>query len=653
VSRPVPRAAGRPRLGPVAGALPLLLCLPVCAQHEGLGGGGGDPLAQLSRMSLEQLANVEITSVSKAAQSLSTAPASVYVITREEIVRAGVLSIPEALRLAPNMQVTQISSTEYQIGARGFAGQLEAQSFSNKILIVIDGRSVYNPLFSGVAYDQLDVLMDDIERIEVISGPGATLWGSNAMNGVINIITRTAHESQGGLMRLSAGNQEVALSTRHGGRFGSDDAVRVYAKAFDRGPSESGDGASAGNRWHKAQAGFRVDAGDDLDAFTVQGDVQQATINQGLLEDFDLTQYDLSGRWERAGSRARTRLQLYYDHTRRGQPVDGVGFTLRSYDLDLQQTLELGSKHQVVWGLGRRYHDYDVTNTPTLAFVPPSRRLRLTNVFAQDTVTLSDEIRLTAGIKFEENSFTGWSTLPDLRLSWTPDDTTLVWASAARAVRSPTPFDVDVEERLGGVVLFVEGNPDFRTEKLWAYELGYRSQPSTVLSWSVNTFYNDYDDLRSIEVNPVSGFLPLLWGNGIEGSSYGAELWANVQVRPWLRLSPGLRTLRKRLRFDADSAALLGTQQAGNDPRSSAMLKSSLDFGRWSVDATLRYVGDLPSPATPSYTSLGARVAYRASERLEFALTGFNLLDDRHPEYAPPAGQQIRRSAYAELRVLY
>ena len=219
-----------------------------------------DAITQLSHMSLEQLANVEVTSVSRAAQTLSSAPASIYVITHEEIQRSGALSIPEALRLAPNLQVTQINSTDYQIGARGFGGSLESQNFSNKILILIDGRSVYNPLFSGVAYEAQDVFMDDVDRIEVISGPGATLWGSNAMNGVINIITRRAADSQGGLVRATAGNRENALAGRYGTMIGNG-ALRVYAKAFDRAPAELEDGTSAGDRWHKVQGGFRFDTG--------------------------------------------------------------------------------------------------------------------------------------------------------------------------------------------------------------------------------------------------------------------------------------------------------------------------------------------------------------------------------------------------------
>src|SRR3954466_6519377 len=231
-------------------AIACLLALPASAQ---LMADASDPLTQLSRMSLEELARVEVTSVSKSAQSLSSAPASIYVITHEEIRRSGVLTIPEALRLAPNMQVEQIGAQDYQISARGFGSHLEFQNFSNKILILIDGRSVYNPLFSGVSYDQQDVFMDDIDRIEVISGPGATLWGANAMNGVINIITRRAQETTGGLVRATGGDQESAITARYGGTFGDGDAFRVYAKAFDRGPSELVDGTSAGDRWHKVQ----------------------------------------------------------------------------------------------------------------------------------------------------------------------------------------------------------------------------------------------------------------------------------------------------------------------------------------------------------------------------------------------------------------
>ena len=631
-----------------AACLGCWLAAPASAQ---LMADASDPLTQLSRMSLEELARVEVTSVSKSAQSLSSAPASIYVITHEEIHRAGVLSIPEALRLAPNLQIEQINAQEYQVAARGFGGHLELQNFSNKILILIDGRSVYNPLFSGVAYDAQDVVMDDIDRIEVISGPGATLWGANAMNGVINIITRRAQDTTGGLVRATGGDQENAISARYGADFGDGDAFRVYAKAFDRGPSELESGASGGDRWHKVQTGFRVDLGaaDDTNRFTIQGDYQDATENVGVFGDIGFTQHDLLGRWEHDGQRADTRLQLFIDGTDRGQPPSGVGFSLDTYDIDFQQSLDLGARHRVVWGFGRRYNDYDVDSTPTLAVDPEHRTLELTNLFAQDTMVLTDELKLTLGLKFEQNSYSGWATLPDLRLAWSPDDSSLVWASAARAIRSPTPLDTDVIERADGVNPFLVGDPDFKPEDVNAFELGYRAQPHASISWSLSTFYNDYDDLRTIEPAP-GGFLPLRWGNLIEGSTYGVEVWANWQVTKWWRLSPGFRSLHKQLRFSDGASQLLGVEQAGNDPNKRATLKSSMDFGRWTLDAMLRYVGKLPSPENPSYTELGARLAFRASDALELSVVGANLLDDRHSEYAVPTAREIRRSVYAELR---
>jgi iron complex outermembrane recepter protein len=304
-----------------------------------------------------------------------------------------------------------------------------------------------------------------------------------------------------------------------------------------------------------------------------------------------------------------------------------------------------------VWGIGRRYNHYAIVDSPSLFFVPDSRTLELTNVFAQDTIRLSPHFNLTAGIKFEDNSYSDWEILPDVRLSWTPTDLTLVWLAAARAVRSPTPLDVEVRESIGGTVLLF-GDPDFDTEKVWAYELGYRSQPHPSISWSVSTFYNEYDDLRTIEGTPVT-FFPLTWGNYLEGATYGVEFWASWQVSPNWRLSPGFRSLHKRLEFSDGASGIVGVQQAGNDPRSQASLKSSLGFGRFSFDATLRYVGELPSPATPDYTDLGARLAYRATDALEISLSGFNLLDARHVEYAAPAGRELRRSVYAEAKLSF
>jgi len=609
-----------------------------------------DPLTELSRMSLEQLSKVEVTSVSKGAQSLSSAPASIYVITREEILRTGVLSVPEALRLAPNLQITQLTSSSYSNGSRGFAGAPDVQNFSNKILLLIDGRSVYSPLFSGIDYDMQDVLMDDVDRIEVISGPGATMWGANAMNGVVNIITRKASESHGTLVRLDGGAEEQAAALRYGGDLGTNGAFRVYAKWFDRGDTEFADGDSAEDDWSKVQTGFRLDTAAGKNSFTVQGDYQ--TLDQGFLgtSDVNSTGANLLGRWEHAGDRLTTSAQVYYDRVDRGHAPSGLAFDIDTYDFDLQQSADVGARHRLVWGLGRRYNDYHTVNND-LAFVPNHRTLALTNLFVQDSITLTEELKLTAGIKFEDNSYSDWSALPDVRLSWAPNDKTLFWLAGSRAIRSPTPFDTDVQEFVGGQ-LFVLGDPDFKPEKVTAYELGYRGNPDAKVSFSATVFYDEYDDLRTIEVTPVV-FLPLRWGNLMEGSAYGIEAWADIQLTPWWRISPGLRSLHKDLEASDGATELVGVRQAGNDPSSRAYLKSSMDLRRFSIDVMLRKVGRLPDPELDDYTEMSARVAWRVSDRLEVAVKGFNLLNETHREYAEPEGRLVRRSVMAELRYSY
>jgi iron complex outermembrane receptor protein len=304
----------------------------------------------------------------------------------------------------------------------------------------------------------------------------------------------------------------------------------------------------------------------------------------------------------------------------------------------------------MIWGAGRRANDYHTVNN-ALAFVPDHRTLEQTNLFVQDNFAITKELTLIAGVKLEDNSYSDWSVLPDLRLSWAPNDTTLFWLAGSRAMRAPTPFDTDVQEFSGGS-LFVLGDPDFKPEKVTAYEMGYRGQPAATVSVSASVFYDEYDDLRSIEITPAT-LLPLRWGNLIEGSAYGVEAWANLQINSWWRISPGYRSIHKRLKFSEGASGIVGVSQAGNDPTSRYLLKSSMDFGKFSVDAVLRKVGALPSPEVREYSELSARVGWRASERLEIAVKGFNLLNEMHREYADPQGREIRRSILAELRYSY
>jgi iron complex outermembrane receptor protein len=607
-----------------------------------------ESVESLADLSLQQLSTVEVTSVSKSAQMLQHAPASIYVITHDEIARSGVTSIPEALRLAPNLQISQYSSHTWVAGARGFAGAQEAQNFSNKLLIMIDGRSVYSPIFSGVYLDVQDVLLEDIDRIEVISGPGATLWGANAMNGVINIITRPAYLTDSSLVSAGAGDSERTISGRYGSKVSDALAFRIYGKAFDRDAMELQDGSDAQGDWSKVQGGFRLDWTGAGDTITVQGDVYDGDIDQPQ-GDERIEGANLLGRWERRTETGDWQVQGYYDRSERGQPPGGVAFDLQTLDLELQRRAQYGA-HRVVWGAGARVHWYEIESSASLLFEPDDRTLVLGNVFAQDTIALRDSLELTVGLKAERDDFSGWNLLPDVRLGWQVSDASLLWVSGSRAIRSPTPFDRDVIEKLGEVV-FLTGNRSFEPEQVDAFELGYRVQPSPRLYVSASVFYNVYDDLRTIEPAPTAEFLPLSWDNLMEGHTYGFEAWAKWQVANWWRLAPGLRLLRKDLHFTDGASGLLGVAQSGNDPESQALLTSSMDLGpNLTLDATFRYVDELPEPALDSVTELNASIAWHLRSGLDLSLSGFNLLDDRHLEYPAPSGEFIRRSYLIQAR---
>jgi iron complex outermembrane recepter protein len=613
-----------------------------------------NPSEELGGMSLEELANVQVTSVSKSVEPLRTAAAAIYVITHDDIMRSGATSIPEALRLAPNLEVTQMSASDYVVSARGFGGSPPAQNFSDKLLVLIDGRSVYSPLYSGVYLDAQDVMLQDVDRIEVISGPGATLWGANAMNGVINIITRPAEVTDGTLVSAAAGTLERNAAVRYGGRLDDDTAYRFYGMGFHRDALELSSGASASDAWSKGQAGFRIDRTATDDTSTVQGDVYRATENQLQQADVMIDGANLLGRWQhRFSAQSELQVQAYYDLTERYSPTGEGAFVLRTYDLEIQQSVALGASHRLVLGAGERVDDYDITNTTTLLFVPAARALTLGNVFAQDTIALSRSLSATVGLKMEDDPYSGWSALPDARLAWALNDANQLWAAASRAIRSPTPFDVDVVEKVGPTV-FLTGNSQFEPEKVWAYEVGYRAQPAPQLSFSVSAFYNVYDDLRTIEPDSSTVFIPLHWGNLMAGDTYGLELWGNYQVTDWWRLSPGFSTVHKRLHFQPGASGVLGLAQAGDDATGHGSVTSSMDLARnLTFDASLHYVSALPDPALPGYYNMNARVGWRALRSLELSVTGSNLLDSRHLEFPAPYGEEISRSVMVQAQWNY
>jgi iron complex outermembrane receptor protein len=601
----------------------------------------------LARMSLRELGDVEVTSVSRTPEQLRGAPAAIYVISHDEIEHSGASTLVEALRLAPNLQISQLSANQFVAAARGFGGNPAVQNFSNKLLLLIDGRSVYSPLFSGISLDAQDVLLADIDRIEVISGPGATLWGANAVNGVINVITRPAWLTTGTLAQASVGPREQDASLRYGGR-ADEIAWRAYAKAFRRDSSLLDAGGEAGDAWRKAQAGFRMDLSQPDSLLTLQGDAYRGDVQRPGPGRQAMVGANLLGRWQRQYELGELQLQGYYDHARRGAQPSDVPSQIDTWDLDVQQGVNAAG-HRLLLGAGVRVHRYRITNSATLLFEPPRRTLTQWNLFAQDTMSLSSRLSVTLGLKLEHNEYSGWEPQPDLRIAWQATPAAMLWASASSAVRSPTPFDAEVAEYVGTLRL-IEGNPDFQSERVLAYELGYRGEPAANIALSVSGFFNVYDDLRTVEFGPSPTLFPLRWDNRMKGRTWGVTAWGKWQVTERWRLSPGLTLLRKDLQFKAGASELLGLAQAGNDPRAHALLTSSLDMGSGrTLDFTLRHVASLPDPALPAYTELSARFGWNLSRTWQLALTGSNLLHDSHVE-SPTPGQRIRRSVLAEAR---
>jgi iron complex outermembrane receptor protein len=594
-------------------------------------------ISDLNRLSIEQLANIPIYSVSKSVQPLSDAPAAIFVITHDDIIRSGAASLPEMLRLAPNLQVAQITASSFAISARGFNG-----SAADKLLVLIDGRSVYTPFFNGVFWDAQRVLPDDIDRIEVISGPGATLWGANAVNGVINIVTRKTGDTEGFLAEGGGGPLESHANVQLGGALAPDVAGRIYFMFAQHGDDHTASGASAKDAWRNDQGGFRLDWTPGRDVWTLQGDLYRGHNDQSISPPTSIGGQNLLVRWNHPLAGGSTiQVQAYYDELRRRTSLV-EDERQRTYDLDAQHSFSW-RRQQIVWGGGVRVIQDrflivpgNVTSPLTQFFDPEARTLTLGNLFAQDTVTVTPTLNLVMGVKLEDDAYVGLAPLPSLRLSWKPNGATLLWAAVSRAVRAPSRLDRDFFETLGRFVV-LKGD-DFQSEELNAYEIGYRGQPLPTFSISVSSFYNDYPNLRSFEPPPGKHF-PLAIENMMQAHTYGVEAWASYQATGWWRLAAGANWLHEDLRFKPGSARLGGVHIAGNDPAYQASLRSSMDLPcNLTLDAELRGVGALPDPASPAYVELNSRLAWAITKSLEFSVVGANLLHDRHAEFGEAMG---------------
>jgi iron complex outermembrane receptor protein len=608
------------------------------------GPAASQSLRDLSDLSLEELSQVEITSVSKRPEPLSRAPAAVYVITSDDIRRSGATSLPEALRLAPNLEVARVDAQTYNISSRG----MNSVNASNKLLVLIDGRSIYTPFFSSVFWDQQSVMLADVERIEVISGPGGALWGSNAMNGVVNVITKSSADTQGGLIDGKFGDSQRRGEGRWGGRLGDLGTYRGYALGFGQGHTDLPGGASSMDDWRGTQAGFRADMSALASGFTVQGDIYNNLVD---MPGGRRSGGNLLGRWsKRLTDSSSLSVQTYYDQQDRIVQASAGGGSderLRTFDIEAEHVFAVGSRQQFVWGVGQRsWQDRFVNTANVFVLQPESQTIRLTNLYGQDTIAISDALSVTVGSKFEYSSFSGWAVMPSVRAGFVPDAKNFLWAAISRAVRSPSRLERDLTAP--GIV---NPSPDFQSEKLIAYEAGWRSQPLSRASVSVSLFYNDYTDLRTTKPNAVT-FLPVTFGNGWEGHTYGVDAWGSYSPLAWWRLDAGVELLRKSFHLKPGESDIAGAQTVlGHDPGHQVFLHSYMDLTHdVELFVGLRQVGSLSDVGVPSYFEADVTLGWRVRPKLELSLAGQNLVHARHAEATAPPILEIPRSVYLGAR---
>ena len=622
---------------------------------------------ELMELSIEELMDIDVFSASKKEQKLVDVAAAVSVIERENLRRSGFTTIPEALRLAPGVQVGRVDANKWAITARGFNGR-----FANKQLVLVDGRSVYTPLFAGVFWQEQDLVMDDLERIEVIRGPGATLWGANAVNGVINIISRNAADTQGTWVRLGGGSEErAAASARHGGRLGENLHYRVYGKVFERDAFIDSTGRTAADGWRVGRGGFRLDWEKTVESsLSLQGGVYGGEVGQTYslitspqppyreVFDFD-TQFfsgHLMGRWQRVFSpQADLALQVYYD----GHDLDdrATSETRHTVDVDFQHRWAPQERHEFIWGLGYRISHGETEGNFTFSYDPAARTDDIFSLFAQDDIEVVEErLNLIVGAKVERHDYVGFEWQPNMRFLWRVDARQRLWGSVARAVRMPAGAETRTRGVLlvsdtGGLVPGYEqglatffANEDFQSEELTAFELGYRVQPGEGATLDLAAFYNVYDQLRSVEPflpyverDPVPHLIiPLLPSNKLAGRVYGFEVEAKQSMSARWRLRGNYTLLQMDLDPDADSQDTFSSGAEGEVPEHQFALHSMVDLRQdLEFDLLGRYVDRLPQLGVEAYFDIDARLAWQPRPGWEIAVVGQNLLADSRAEFKP------------------
>ncbi len=645
-----------------------------------------DPdIAYLKGLSIEDLLQTEVTSASKKSEALFDTAAAVFVITQEDIRRTGARNIPEALRMVPGLQVAHIDANRWAITSRGFNDW-----FSNKLLVMIDGRSVYTPLFSGVYWDVQDTILADIDRIEIIRGPGATVWGANAVNGVINIITKKASETHGGLVNVMVGSHEQPLvEARYGGQIGASADVRVYAKGFQREPFENDAGDDAHDSWNAKRTGFRADwkadSGDDfsLDGQIYTGESDHTVYLSGYLtppyfrtnrEAEDYAGGHLLASWTRQlTAHSDFVLQAYYDRTQRDQVVvEEIRDTL---DFEFKYHWDPHGPHDVVWGMGYRWTQDDIDGTWNTSFDPDHRSDDLWSTFIQDDIMLAaDRLWLTIGSKFEYNDYSGFEIQPSVRLRYKPNDANILWAAVSRAVRSPSRSDHDLRVNLASMadpfgnvaVVRLLGDDDFDSEELIAYEAGYRWQPDMRFHLDLTTFYNDYDKLRRSETeSPFFEFAPLpphivipeLITNTMKGYTCGFEGSATWRPVDFWRISISYAWIDLNLRKTGPGDNSGTPSEEGVSPKHQFQVRSYLDLP-WNLhfDAEAYHVDDLASLDIDAHTRVDLRVEWTPNSTWSVSLNVENLFDDAHREFEDRGGitsTQVPRMVYGQVMLRF
>ena len=590
-------------------------------------------------MTIEELAALEVTSASKRAEPLSHVAASIFVMTREDIRRSPATSLPELLRHVPSLHVQRVDARQFAVSARGFNGY----ETSNKLLALIDGRTIYTTLLSSIFWELHSPLLEDLQQVEVVSGPGGTLYGPNAVNGVINITSRPAGDTLGILARASAAANERTAGLRAGFGLGGAAALRVYGSYADRSDLPAGAGGAFNDGYRGYQLGFRSDFGLAASTLTLQGDLFKTDTRLAAGEG-DKGR-NLLARWQGDLSpRSSFQLQAYYD--RFAREFITVKDRLETLDGAAQYNLEAG-RHTLVLGAGiRTTKDYFFNGLAPITLLPASKRLWIANAFAQDQFAVTDKLAVTAGVKLEDSSFSGLQILPNARVAWRPGEATLLWGAISRAVRTPSRIDRDLQ-----FPPILATSPGFTTEKVTAFELGYRGQPTSSTSVSVTLFYNLYDDLRTTEYS-VGKMLPVRLLNGLEGQNWGVEAWATQQLLPWWRVQLGVSTLGRKFSVKPGRTDLTNGEAAGNDPDYNAVFRSQMTWDKVDLDVSLRAVDDLPRPAVPAYVEADARLGWRIKDRLELFVAGKNLLHARHDESGDPQrAQMTERSVSVGARV--